>query len=948
QCGDNDLAIKVLEGLIKIKSDHNIAKEMLNKLISGENQNSRLSGSTTIDKLNFPVTELSSKTNTDSRFERNVNCLIFSKDRAMQLQAAIESFRLHCKDSENVSITVLYKASSDKHKRQYQTLKKRFSDIEFTEETDFKKQTISLTQGSEYIMFMVDDNIFTCDFYIRDAVGALEAETDAAGFSLRLGKNTNYCYPRNANQALPDFSPIENGILKYDWTSAEYDFGYPLELSSSIYRARDIMPMIELIAFNNPNILEEAMAANSKLFARSKPQLLCFENSVTFCNPVNIVQTVYTNRAGKNPEHSAENLTEKFEQGYKIDIQRYSGLAVNACHQETELLLIQDTDRTITASKKRDQNIQPGFSIVMTVYNKENFISDAIESVLKQTFADWELIIVDDCSTDRSGEIICGYLSDNRIKFICNNINRGISASARIGIANGTSEYFGILDADDRLEPCALEIMHRQHVENPHCGLIYSQFTACDEKLNPIRNGFCAKIPKGNTAMEMDTVSHFKTFKACDYLKTTGLDENLAVAEDKDIIYKMEEVTHLKFIDEPLYLYREMRNPDIHADGNVNAGIMCRAKAKINAIKRRSDATAELMQIDPFVEFKKTLRAARQRHPEVDQYLELLQKLYQNNMLGNLSLPQNIESYSIEEKTQWLAANRYIDFKKAIDTLKNPKRENPQPLVTVDMVTYNGEKYIEKAIISVLSQTYRNFELLIIDDGSTDNTGKIIESYSDKRIRYIRQEHKNYAAGKNRAIKEANGEFILCVDSDDLIEPAYIEKMVAAALKHPEADYYYPETLYPLDEHGNLLGVKWKYNDYQDNRKLPALLCAHGFALIPNPGSLIRKSLYENVGLYDEVETVEDFVFLCKNASKINFKRVDEHCWYFYRRVPTGNSHRLKPRNKIMADALNEMVSIYGKEGLCPDIADIADPKLREKEYLKYIVDTFEKHSRNE
>jgi len=99
------------------------------------------------------------------------------------------------------------------------------------------------------------------------------------------------------------------------------------------------------------------------------------------------------------------------------------------------------------------------------------------------------------------------------------------------------------------------------------------------------------------------------------------------------------------------------------------------------------------------------------------------------------------------------------------------------------------------------------------------------------------------------------------------------------------------------------------------------------------------------VGLYEDVETVEDFVFLCKNALKIKFKRVDDCSRYFYRIRPSSNSHKFKARNQIMAEVLNEMVLTYPPELLYPQIADITDERLRQRAYYEYLMTTFYKHA---
>jgi hypothetical protein len=102
--------------------------------------------------------------------------------------------------------------------------------------------------------------------------------------------------------------------------------------------------------------------------------------------------------------------------------------------------------------------------------------------------------------------------------------------------------------------------------------------------------------------------------------------------------------------------------------------------------------------------------------------------------------------------------------------------------------------------------------------------------------------------------------------------------------------------------------------------------------------------------MYDDVDSVEDFVFLCKNALKIRFRRVEDNSRYFYRRLATGSSHNFQARDEIMARALNDMVSIYPPEVLCPAPIDRAegpcgDAALKERRYCEYLMKTFYRHA---
>lgn len=101
------------------------------------------------------------------------------------------------------------------------------------------------------------------------------------------------------------------------------------------------------------------------------------------------------------------------------------------------------------------------------------------------------------------------------------------------------------------------------------------------------------------------------------------------------------------------------------------------------------------------------------------------------------------------------------------------------PCVTVAMITYQHEAYIEASIRSVLAQTMDDFELLVVDDGSTDETGAIARSIDDGRIRYVRRENGGPAAARNTALEMARGRFVAQISGDDLAEPRRLEEQLA-------------------------------------------------------------------------------------------------------------------------------------------------------------------------
>jgi glycosyltransferase involved in cell wall biosynthesis len=112
------------------------------------------------------------------------------------------------------------------------------------------------------------------------------------------------------------------------------------------------------------------------------------------------------------------------------------------------------------------------------------------------------------------------------------------------------------------------------------------------------------------------------------------------------------------------------------------------------------------------------------------------------------------------------------------------------PLITVIIGAYNAERYLGEAIESVLAQTHPSFELIVVDDGSTDRTGEIAESYGDS-VRCIRQANGGMAAARNRAIPEARGSYLAFLDADDRFPPDKLANQLAVFEAQPQLDVVY-------------------------------------------------------------------------------------------------------------------------------------------------------------
>jgi len=164
---------------------------------------------------------------------------------------------------------------------------------------------------------------------------------------------------------------------------------------------------------------------------------------------------------------------------------------------------------------------------------------------------------------------------------------------------------------------------------------------------------------------------------------------------------------------------------------------------------------------------------------------------------------------------------------------------------------YNGSRWISQAVESVLAQTYKDFELLVIDDGSTDNSGEIVSSYFyDERVRYIYQENKGFSGAINRGIRESEGEFIGFIGQDDLWLPNKLELQMRYFSKHPDVDLVH-SSYFAINSEGRIIGIKNVEIPKASSRKelIERLFLGNfiGFETV-----LVRKRCFDEVGLFDE------------------------------------------------------------------------------------------------
>ena len=211
--------------------------------------------------------------------------------------------------------------------------------------------------------------------------------------------------------------------------------------------------------------------------------------------------------------------------------------------------------------------------------------------------------------------------------------------------------------------------------------------------------------------------------------------------------------------------------------------------------------------------------------------------------------------------------------------------------VTVLMTTYNCGEYISQAIQSVLNQTYKDFELLIIDDGSTDHTEQVVKKFIDERIRFINSNHIGRSSALNLGLKEARYDLISFCDADDIIHPQKIERQLN--LYKNENDLIFTDSAFFEDK--KILYALRLQNDLNIIKRKVALHGHLGLSVLFN-----RKFILGNGGFNTELPAFEDYDFWLRILNKSNIIIVPEVLYFqLLRKNSLSTTETIKKKHLI-------------------------------------------------
>ncbi|MDD5381711.1 MAG: glycosyltransferase family 2 protein [Phycisphaerae bacterium] len=242
------------------------------------------------------------------------------------------------------------------------------------------------------------------------------------------------------------------------------------------------------------------------------------------------------------------------------------------------------------------------------------------------------------------------------------------------------------------------------------------------------------------------------------------------------------------------------------------------------------------------------------------------------------------------------------------------------PFVSVIIPTYNRSRLLVRSVKSVLNQTYRSFELIIVDDASTDNTEKVVRSFNDERIRYVRHEkNRGEAAARNTGIKAAKYDYVAQQDSDDEWLPEKLAKQVRAFENcPPQIGVVY--TGFWKEENGQRTYIPFEWVNKKDGDIHQQLLKGN---FVGSPVTLVKKECFEKAGMFNEgIFHLVDWELWLRISKYYHFKCVDEPLAIAY-----YHSDNVSFNYRAFIEALESILEKYSDEFA-------GDKKLLAKHYI--------------
>ena len=392
-------------------------------------------------------------------------------------------------------------------------------------------------------------------------------------------------------------------------------------------------------------------------------------------------------------------------------------------------------------------------SIIVPIYNVENYLRECLDSIQNQTYKNFECIMINDGSTDSSQQISEEYLTDSRFTLI-NQSNKGLSGARNTGISHIREEstFISFVDSDDYIYPDFLETLI-EHIEDDVDiieGMI--EYFHDEIKADNVCHNFEKKIliskddKLGELALNELRVSVFpklfrKSLLTEDFFPKGWIFEDLAVVPEL--------ISHSgKWIKLPKVIYGYRIRP--------------------NSITTQEFSEEKL---DVFKIFEKYDLFFKDESDRTKLLVEKLKYLHLNYHDIEF-VPEDTQYKQFYKQEKQKLLSKIADYES-------------KTLISIIVPIYNVENYLRQCLDSIISQTYQNFECLLINDGSPDNSADICREYvsKDSRFSYFEKENGGVSSARNFGIECSKGQYITFIDSDDWVDSDYLEVLYRALIE---------------------------------------------------------------------------------------------------------------------------------------------------------------------
>lgn len=554
--------------------------------------------------------------------------------------------------------------------------------------------------------------------------------------------------------------------------------------------------------------------------------------------------------------------------------------------------------------------VTPRVSVILPVYNGEAYLLEAIESILGQTYADFELIVLDDGSRDGTAALLDA-VRDPRVRVV-HQENIGLALTLNKGIALARGEYIARQDADDISRPERLARQVAYLDAHPACGLLGTWSVIQEDRVLTTRQH---RHPCSNGELQFRLLFdsffvHSSVMMRRSALERAGLyptDPERNPPEDFDLWLRIARDHAVANIPEPLLVYREV------------PGSISRTRAEL--LDRRAIAIAAenlglLVGPGPSESSLRDL-VALMRHspqalsPETDQGV-LVEVLRQARDRLAAAWPEDAEG--VER-----------GFAEAVAVLgRAPIRNSTAGRIDVVIPAYNAAAFIEDALGSVAAQGECVARVIVVDDGSSDDTVRVVEEFGRRHpqlpVTCLRQANAGPSAARNRGLAQVKAEFVALLDADDLWAPDKLRRQLAV-FDRPRFErlgvvYCGYGLMSPDGERLENRGFRLDPTVRGDveRRLLEANLIAGSASAV-----LVRRACLERVGTFDErLVCAEDWDLWLRIAEHYTFDCVEEELVWL--RQHAGNAQKNELR--MLGGELLFLDKLYARGKSSPDHFD--------------------------